>query len=243
MPRRGSAVSAEREGVAAVDRALAIVATLERAAKPLSLAEIARGARLYKSTALRLLASLERGNLVAKRPDHNYALGQLAFRVGRAYEATYHLRECIWPVLESLVEQGSESPSFHVWHDEEARLCLFRIDSHHSTLDRVRAGDLLPMRRGAPGKVLRAFHKAGGRLPTNLVFTSFGERDPSCAAVASPVFGPDGECVGALSLSGPLERFSEGAVKRMSKMLLAAADRATHALGGRKARNGWQHRV
>ena len=35
-----------------------------------------------------------------------------------------------------------------------------------------------------------------------------GERDPSCAAVASPVFGPDGEACGAISLSGPKERFS-----------------------------------
>ncbi len=67
---------------------------------------------------------------------------------------------------------------------------------------------------------------------TPLVYASYGERDPSCAAVATGVFGAGGELVGALSISGPLERFSARAVKRMTKPLLVAAERATRALGG-----------
>ena len=50
-----------------------------------------------------------------------------------------------------------------------------------------------------------------------------GERDPSCAAVASPVFGPDGEACGAISLSGPKERFSPAAIKKMSKLVQESA--------------------
>lgn len=66
-----------------------------------------------------------------------------------------------------------------------------------------------------------------------LVYTSFGERDPACAAVAAPVFGPAGELLGALSLSGPQERFFDAAVKKMGKWLLVAGERATVSLGGR----------
>jgi DNA-binding IclR family transcriptional regulator len=233
MAKKKTSATSAGEGVAAIDRALAILSALEIAGEPLTLAELAAATRLYKSTLLRLLASLRNGNLVLRRADQRYALGHFALRLGRAFEATHHLEASVTPVLEWLIEQGTESPSFHVRHSAALRQCLFRIDSRHSTLDRVRAGDLLPIARGAPGKVLTLFAEgvaASARVP--LVVTSFGERDPSCAAVSIPVFGPDGALAGALSLSGPHERFSEAAVKKMAKVLLAAAQKATHALGG-----------
>jgi DNA-binding IclR family transcriptional regulator len=221
------------DGVAAVERALNIVAALEASQQPLGLADLARSTGMYKSTILRLLVTLERSTLVVRRSDSKYALGQFAFRLGRAFETTYHLKECVLPVLQSLVAQGTESPSFHAWHNDDTRLCLFRLDSNHPTLDRVRAGDLLPLRRGAAGKVLRIFRNGvGGAGTAALVQISYGERDPSCAAVACPIFGAAGELMGALSLSGPLERFSAAAVKKMSKLLIAAAEQATRSLGG-----------
>lgn len=229
-----SARTATSPGVAAVNRAIALLAALEASAKPMTLADLARATGLYKSTILRLLVSLEGGRLVARCPDQRYVLGPFAWRLGCAFDATYDLKATVLPVLQWLIEQGTESPSFHVRHDDETRLCLCRIDSNHSTLDRVREGDLLPMRRGAPGRVLRML--APGlplREGTPLVYASYGERDPSCAAVATGVFGAGGELVGALSLSGPLERFSAKAVKKMTKPLLVAAARATRALGGK----------
>jgi DNA-binding IclR family transcriptional regulator len=222
-----------KEGAAAVDRALTIVATLETRAAPMSLADLARETGMYKSTLLRLLASLERSTLVVRRQDQKYALGPLAFRLGRAFEATHNLERHILPLMQALVDAGTESASFHVWHDEKFRMCLLRIDSHHSTLDRLRPGDLLPIDRGAPAKVLRAFrHAPQGTADVPLIHTSFGERDPACAAMSLPVFGPGGALVGALSVSGPRERFSSEALERMSGPLRDAAAQATRALGG-----------
>lgn len=232
MPRKSTAAE-DRNGVAAVDRALSIVCALQVASEPLSLADLARATGLYKSTLLRLLSSLGRYALVIRRPDQRYALGQLAFRLGRAFEGSVRLKESVEPLLQALIDQGTESASFHVWHDDKHRQCLFRIDSKHPTLDSIRPGDLLPLNRGAAGKVLRAF---SGDWPARddyeLVYASFGERDPACAAVAAPVFGCNGELLGAISLSGPQERFSEAAVKRMSKLVLAAAKQVTASLGG-----------
>jgi len=227
-------VSSSADGVAAVDRALVIATTLAQAGSPLSLADIARLTGMYKSTLLRLLASLERSGLVVQRSDKRYALGPLAFLFGRTFDASYALKETIQPVLEWLVTQGTESPSFHIRNDADTRICLSRVDSAHSTLDRVRTGDILPLQRGAAGKVLTAFAcgYAAAAAGTPLIMTSFGERDPLCGAIAAPVFGPGNTLLGALSLSGPLERFSELAVKRMSDVLLVAARRATVALGG-----------
>ncbi len=66
-----------------------------------------------------------------------------------------------------------------------------------------------------------------------LAFLSMGERDPNCAAVASPVFGPDGMVLGAISLSGPKERFTPAAIKKATRQALSAAKLVTQALGGR----------
>lgn len=224
--------AANMEGVAAVDRALAITEALVAAGAPLTLSELAEATGLYKSTVLRLMVSLERGTLVVRRQDQRYVLGPLAFRCGRAYELMHHLREFLLPLMQQLVDRGMESPSFHIYQDRETRLCLLRIDSRHSTLDRVRAGDLLPLARGAPGKVLRRWAAGAVAAAAPEVETSFGERDPLCGAVAAPVFGPGGQLIGALSLSGPLERFTEALVRKMGKPLLEAAEAASMALGG-----------
>jgi DNA-binding IclR family transcriptional regulator len=121
-----------------------------------------------------------------------------------------------------------------VYQDADSRICLLRVDSHHSTLDRIRVGDLLPLSKGAAGRLITAYvvkHEAP--QDAGLMLLSMGERDPNCAAVASPVFGPDDELSGAISLSGPKERFTPAAIKKMSRLVQEAARTATQALGGR----------
>jgi len=237
MPKQTSPSEKEADsGVAAVDRAFAILGAVENTAEPISLSELSRVTGLYKSTILRLLASLEKAALVIQRPDLKYELGPFAFRLGRAYDASHQLKERVLETLDRLVAQGTESASFHVRYDDHQRLCLFRVDSQHSTLDNVKSGDLLPLERGAPAKVIRwYFPRSGTPVPANtpLVFTSFGERNPSCAALSCPVFGTMGQFIGALSLSGPLERYYDETIARMTPLLLTAAEALTRSLGGR----------
>jgi len=225
--------AANMNGVAAVDRALSIIKVLQTAKKALTLTEIAESTGLYKSAILRMMASLENASLVVRRKDQRFVLGPFANLLGKAYESTMHLEEHLLPVMKELVEQGMESPSFHVRADGGHRLCLLRVDSNHSTLDRVRAGDFLPIDRGAAGKILS--RALAGDVPESgsTVFeVSFGERDPACAAIAGPVFGPGQELIGALSLSGPMERFHDSSLHKMSPALLSACKKATKNLGG-----------
>ena len=72
-------------GVAAVERALTIVSALERANGPVSLADLSRLTGFYKSTILRLMASLEGNGYVTRLRDGGYDLGPAAFRLGIAY--------------------------------------------------------------------------------------------------------------------------------------------------------------
>lgn len=225
-----------QKGVAAVDRALSILVALEADPNPRSLADLARDTGLYKSTILRLMDSLQAAGYVMRQDDTGYALGPTLYRLGMAYERRNPLRNHVIPVLKRLVAAGTESASFHVRQDAEHRTCLYRVDSDHATLDRVHAGDLLPMSKGAAGRVLSAFSGTPGRPYATIrkehFALSLGERDPSCAGMAAPVFGPDGDLVGALSLSGPRERFTDAQVKKMCPLLIDAAKELTLSLGG-----------
>lgn len=199
----------------------------------MTLSELSRATKLYKSTILRLLESLERAQYVIRLPDTRYTLGPMASRLGMAYERTNDIAAHVMPVLEELVAAGTESASFHIPYGGDRRLCLLRKDSNHSTLDSVRAGQILPL-VGAAGKVVEAFLTADPATEMHRIgmVESYGERDPSCAGLACPVIGAEGRFMGALSLSGPIGRFTPEAVARMSPLLLASAQRVSQRFGG-----------
>jgi DNA-binding IclR family transcriptional regulator len=93
----------------------------------------------------------------------------------------------------------------------------------------------LPLNQGAAGKVLLAFdaaRKAQDNQALEPVTVSYGERDPVCAALACPVFGPFQQIYGAISLSGPRERFTPTAVNRMADLLFIAGADVTRSMGG-----------
>lgn len=220
-----------QSGVAAVDRALSIVEALATASGSLSLSEISRVTELYKSTVLRLLESLERAQYVSRLPGARYLLGPMAYRLGIAYERTNDIAALVGPVLEGLVNAGSESASFHVPYPPAQRLCVIRKDSHHSTLDSVRAGQVLPL-VGAAGKIIKAFTSPESDAGKHALVTSCGERDASCAGIAAPILGSEGRLVGAISLSGPISRFTPEAVMRMSELLVPASEALSVQFGG-----------
>ncbi|MDR6659338.1 DNA-binding IclR family transcriptional regulator [Tardiphaga robiniae] len=224
------------EGVAAVERALSIVAALETADQPMTLAELAVRTGFYKSTILRLLGSLIPTGYVTRLPDGSYDLGPTAFRLGVAFTRKNALGHHVVPALQELVDRGTESASFHVRQDADNRVCLFRVNSRHATLDRVEAGHSYALLRGAAGHIILAYAGSTGprydTIRTDGFNVSLGERDPSCAAVAAPVFGPRGMLVGVISLSGPRERFGEAEIAEMKRVLGPVAEKLTINLGG-----------
>jgi DNA-binding IclR family transcriptional regulator len=229
--------TAEAGGVAAVNRALQILAEIENAGGPVSLSEIARRTSLYKSTVLRLIESLQAAAYVARLEDGNFVLGPAILRLGMAYERSNPIRQQLAPVLQQLIQQGTESPSFHIRHGSTTRLCVLRINSLHSTLDRVSTGDILPLDRGAAGKVILAHTDANtvgpewDHIRSGNAVISLGERDPGCAGMAIPVFSAGRHFLGALSVSGPRERFQPSDIERMRPILMkAGAD--LHAIFG-----------
>lgn len=148
------------------------------------------------------------------------------------YRQSFRLEDFVVPCIRGLAEETNESASFYI-RDGDHRLCLFRINSTQLVRDHVRAGDRLPLDRGAGGHVLTGF-AAGAAYARGrrLVIATLGERQADTAAVAAPVFGAEGELLGALSVSGPRTRFSKANVARIAGAVLEHAKALTESVGG-----------
>lgn len=197
-------------GVTAVDRALCILSVLSDSNGAMSLSEIARHTGLYKSTALRLLTSLMQANLVAHPSRRQYVLGPAVARLHAAYMRSFSFQSQIVAALRGLVDTTRESAAFYV-RQGEFRLCLHRIPSPHVVRDGIEAGDLLPLGKGAAGRVLQAYDRTGDpalgqQIRQEQVVLLTGDREPELAGIAAPVFGALGEVLGAIALIMPSER-------------------------------------
>ncbi|BBK38264.1 transcriptional regulator [Allostella sp. ATCC 35155] len=223
----------EADGAAAVDRALSILLAFREGDRSLTLGELSRRTGLYKSTALRLLASLERQNFVLRQPDGAWRLGPALFRLGALFERSLDLRSVVEPTLRALAAETGESVSLYV-RERDRRLCLMRIESRQNVRDHIAVGALLPIDRGAAGRVLTRYESGIGEdRGEALLASSMGERDPELAAAAAPVLDRDGMMVGALCVAGTATRFADPAVMvRVRLAVLAAARRVTAMLGG-----------
>jgi len=223
------------EGVAALDRAIAILDSFTTADRSLSLAEIAARTGLYKSTILRLAESLLKHGYLQRLEDGRYQVGPRPFSLGAIYQRSLRVEDVIRPLMSRLAQLTGESASFYVLQGS-VRVCLYRIDSRHEIRDHVREGDVFPINRGSGGGVLSAFSGARGERYDDIraayYYMSLGERDSETAGISAPVFGPSQRLLGSLTISGPRSRVSAAALDKVRGPILNAAATATSAFGG-----------
>jgi DNA-binding IclR family transcriptional regulator len=236
MPRKAAQPSladadAAPGGAAAVDRAVSVLKAFSPEQPALTLAEIAERTLLYKSTALRLLASLEHAQLIQKNQDGRYTPGPEIARLYSAYSASFSLESVILPAMKKLVDKTRESASFHVRQGTQ-RLCLYRVDSPQPIRDHIKAGDLLPVDKGAGGRVLLAFSGEPGKLYEQIrkskILSKIGDRSEDVAGISAPVFDAGGKLAGAITLTMPTTRFK----KAYEAAVRSTAIEMTKGLGG-----------
>lgn len=245
MPRKArtdalATTAAAPGGAAAVDRALSLLAVFREGDDALGLAELAMRTQLYKSTALRLLASLEHAGLLHRRPDGRYALGAEVARLHAVYAAAFSLGDVVLPALQALVQATGESAAYHVRQgqgDDAVRVCQYRVDSPHPVRDHIRAGEVLPIAQGTGGRVLCAWDAHAqaranardralyARIRRDGHCSAVGDRLADVAGISVPVFDAGGAVVAAVTLTMPAHRYDPG--------YLAEVERAAERLRGR----------
>src|SRR6266576_1497076 len=224
-------------GVRAVDRAISILDVLAQGGTRTG-AEIARELHVHRSTALRLLGTLERHALVERdQRTARYRLGRRLPQLASVVTGEFDLRFVARPVCERLAAAVGETATLDVLVGDVI-VPIEQATASTSVVSVNWLGRRTPVHCTASGKVILAFGPAAVRerllaLPlersTPHTITSRAELEAQLGAalasgvahtheelevgldaIAAPVFGADGEIVAALDLSGPSHRLRAG---------------------------------
>lgn len=232
----------EKGTVRSVERALDILMCFSEDSE-LSLTEVSKRVSLHKSTAYRLLRSLESKGFVIRDPrTDKYKLG---FRV---WELAANLQQAddpailLLPEMEKLRDTLGETVSLYV-RDGKERIRIQAVQSNHSIRRVAPVGVRLPLYVGASSKVLLAFDEKTvheelfadsewldsidieafkqqlQRIRKLGYATSVEEREEGAAAVAAPIFNRSGQLIAALSVSGPVNRLTPDKMEKYAEIM------------------------
>jgi DNA-binding IclR family transcriptional regulator len=204
-------------GIGVLDKAFSVVDALETG--PLSLAGLVEATGLPRATAHRLAAALEAHGLVRRDGEGRFAVGPRLTGLDLPALAA--------PVLERLRDGTGESAQLYVRRGDR-RVCVASLESPHGLRTIVAVGASLPLDVGSAGKVLRGEESTEERGWAE----SVEERELGVASVSAPVYGPAGDVVAAVSVSGPIERTSRSPGSRYADAVQEAARAIEARLGG-----------
>ena len=221
--------------------------------RELSLTEIAQFVGRNTTSTYRLAQTLAEKGFLEKDPvSKKYSPGMTLKRLGDLVDGRDELVLLVHPHLVELHREFNENVSLYVYHNFK-RLCLDRIESTHPLHQTVLIGEELPLTLGGGGTALLAYLPE--RVQTAVLRSdegctreklldirrrgyavSYDEMGQGSIGLGVPVFGEDGEAIGALNLSGPVSRLTDSVVSRGVEALLEASRKITAAL--KNARTG-----
>jgi len=229
-------------GVGVLDKAALVLAALESG--PATLAGLVAGTGLARPTAHRLAVALEHHRLVARDMQGRFVLGPRLAELSAA-AGEDRLLATAGPVLARLRDITGESAQ--LWRRQgEHRVCVAAAERPSGLRDTIPIGSQLTMRAGSAAQVLLAWEEPdrlhrglqGARFTATTLSgvrrrgwaQSVAEREPGVASVSAPVRGPSGRVVAAVSVSGPIERFTRQPGRQHAAAVIAAAAKLTDVL-------------
>jgi DNA-binding IclR family transcriptional regulator len=228
-------------GTQAIDRAAQLLVRVVEAAQPPSVGELAERARLPKSTTSRLVAALERHGLVQRLGERGRLLpGPVLLRYANR-DASSTLVELAAPSLRRLADASGETINLAVPGPAGVEH-LAQEDTAHYVGATDWVGRRVPFELAANGKVFLAFNGPPApelaQVRARGYATSVDELELGLAALAAPVFGPGGEALAALSISGPTARLTSERIAQLAPLLVEEATRLAERLGHRDHARG-----
>src|SRR5207249_1806875 len=150
----GMAIAVEGNAVRSVDRAASLLLALGECKGATGVTELARRLGLHKSTASRLLATLQRRGLVEQDDETGkYRLGLVVIRLAERAERTLDLRGIALPELERLARLTHETTGLGIL-DGDSLLAVAQVDGPNMIAVGDWTGRATPLHCVASGKVL-----------------------------------------------------------------------------------------
>ncbi len=254
----------EGNAVRSVDRAAALLLALGECRGEAGVTELARRLGLHKSTASRLLATLEKRGLVEQDDETGrYRLGLVVIRLAERAERTLDLRAIAMPELDRLARATRETTGLGIPTEGEKILTVAQADGPNLVAMGDWTGRSVPMHSVAAGKVLlaampereilrlvrRGLDRYTDRTITQLeplleelarirrrgYATAFGEFEAGMNAVAAPVFDARGQVSAAVDVWGPAFRITPPRMPELVQQVRESAAAVSVRLGGTAA--------
>ncbi len=243
-------------------RACAILKSLSGDRGAFKLIELAGLLHLDRSTAYRILLSLEKCGMVERNEKTGeYSLGLGAFEIGSAYLRRIDLVEVAKPIMADLAQRVQETVHLAVLSETEI-LYLDKVDSPRSVGVISKLGQRGPVYCTALGKVLLAYlpPQDRSRILDQIRFRAFTPRtltskkklvlelsqvhkqgyaldcreiEEDVECIAAPIRDHLGNIVAALSVSGPQKKINTQKEKDFIHQVLGASARISHKMGYR----------
>lgn len=256
--------NAERDpSVRSVDRAIGILDVLAQGGWRTG-AEVARALGVHRSTALRLLGTLERHALVERdSKSAKYRLGPRLPQLASVVTGELDLRELARPICEALATRLGETVTLDVLAGEEI-VPIEQATGSTSVVSVNWLGRRTPVHCTASGKVILAFgpeavrrRVMAGSLLRSTPHTitdhaqleaqletarlegfarTHQELEVGLDAIAAPVYSSGGDVVAAIDVSGPSHRLRQEDRPELARLTLGAAADLSHRLGHRVSR-------
>jgi len=239
VDHRANTPPAPSTGVGVLDRAVDVLDAVENGAR--SFTAIAEATGLTKPTAHRMITALQAHGFLMHVGGVGYALGPRLLNLATTALRELPLRQIARPALERLARTTGESAQLYVRHGDR-RICVDTVESANELRTIVRVGASLPLGRGSAGKVFLAWGPPPDEdvedIRRSIATTrrrgwadSYGEREAGVASVSAPVFGPHGQLLAAISVSGPRSRLAPLQAKRYGPAVVDAAKQVERLLG------------
>ncbi len=245
--------------VQSVDRAVAILEILARTGD-VGVTELAKELGVHKSTAFRLVAALERRDLVEQNTGRGkYRLGPGILRLAGASTSRLDLVQESRVVSRALAQRTGETVNLAVLSDGAA-LYMDQVAGSSALQPHNWVGQRIPLHATSNGKVLLSgleSAEVGRQVPPLQAYTArtittltalehelasvraqgyataVDELEIGLTAAAAPVRDVRGDIVASMSVSGPTFRLDADSLPRIAQAVMSAADDVSRRLGWR----------
>ena len=238
----------------AVQRILAVFECFSSSRTALTLQEIADQIDPPKSTAFRIVRSVEQAGYLVRLDDQKYCLSFRLTRLAGMVRSTLGIRDIARPIMVDLAEKTRETVAIHTVAGRN-RVC---IDSAGTSSLQLRSvvhpGALVPLQGGSAAKVLMAYmpqnvlkpllpgilritKRAQAELVAELAeirqrgyALSHGERLLGLSAISAPIWDMNDQVQYCITVNGPTVRF-QGHEKEFVKHVCNAAQQISLQFG------------
>jgi DNA-binding IclR family transcriptional regulator len=244
--------------VQSVSRAVTVLEILARTGEA-GVTEIAAELGVHKSTAFRLIAALEQGELVAQDTARGrYRLGVGILRLAGATGARLNLVQESREVCQALASEVGETINIAVLSERDA-LYLDQVMGPSALSLHNWVGQRIPLHATSDGKVLLAylFEDRLAEVPVQPLqrftdhtitdmrqlerelaavrergyATAVDELEVGLTAIAAPIRNAEGMVTASISASGPSFRLSEDRIPGVAAAIRRASDEISRRLG------------